>query len=163
MKYRGGFTMLDRKEMLILANLRTNARETLTSMSKKTSIPVSTIFEKLRGYEKGLIKKHTTLIDFSMLGYKTRASILVKVSKDNRDQLRNFLLLNKSLNSVYKINNGYDFMMEGVFKELRDVEVFLDRLENDFNVTEKYVYYIVDELKREDFMSSAEYSGFNPN
>ncbi len=155
--------MIDRKERLILANLRTNARATLTSMSKKTSIPVSTIFERIKHYETGLIKKHTILIDFSMLGYKTRASILVRANKECREQLRNFLLLNKSLNTVYKINNGYDFLVEGIFKELKDVEIFLDKLESDFNVTDKYVYYIVDELKREDFMSSPEYVNLTPN
>lgn len=149
--------MLDKKEMLILANLRKNSRETLTRMSRKTSIPVSTIFEKIRGYEVGLIKKYTSIIDFSKLGYSTRATIFVKTSKNYRDRLREYLLINKNLNSVYRINNGYDFMLDGVFRELKDVEVFLEKLESDFGVTEKYVYYIVDEIKKEDFLSSPEY------
>ena len=116
--------MIDKKEMLILANLRNNARETLTKMSRKTSIPVSTIFEKLKTYESGLIKKYTSLIDFTKLGYNTRATILVKTTKEYRDKLRQHLLLDKSLNSVYKINNGYDFMLEGIFREIKDVEQF---------------------------------------
>ncbi len=149
--------MINKKEMLILANLRNNARETLTKMSRKTSIPVSTIFEKLKVYESSFIKKHTSLIDFTQLGYNTRATILVKTTKEHRDKLREHLLLNKSLNSVYKINNGYDFMLEGIFREIKDVEVFLDKLESDFGVTDKYVYYIVDEIKKEDFLSSPDY------
>jgi len=149
--------MIDKKEIVILANLRNNARETLTKMSRKTSIPVSTIFEKLKMYETGIIKKYTSLIDFTKLGYNTRATILVKTSKEYREPLREHLLLNKSLNSVYKINNGYDFMLEGIFREIKDVELFLEKLENDFGVTEKYVYYIVDEIKKEDFLSSPEY------
>lgn len=150
-------SMLDKKEMLILANLRKNARETLTAISKKTSIPISTIFEKIKNYETNLIKKHTTLIDFTKLGFNTRATILIKVAKDYKEKLREHLLINKSLNNVYKINNGYDFMLEGIFKEIKDVESFLDKLENDFGVTDRYVYYIMDEIKREDFLSSPEY------
>ncbi|MBI2148958.1 Lrp/AsnC family transcriptional regulator [Candidatus Woesearchaeota archaeon] len=152
--------MLDRKEMLILANLRNNARETLTIMSRKTSIPISTIFEKIKNYESGLIKKYTSIIDFTKLGYNTRATILIKVNKEYRDRLREHLLINKSLNNVYKINNGYDFLIDGIFKEIKDVEVFLDKLENEFGVTDKYVYYVVDEIKNEDFFSSQEYVNF---
>lgn len=149
--------MLDKKEMLILANLRNNSREPLTKMSKRTSIPVSTIFEKMRGYEKKLITKYTSLLDFTELGYTTRATILLKTSKEYRAKLRDYLLINKSLNTVYRVNNGYDFILEGVFKELKEVENFLEKLEKDFGVTDKYVYYIIDEVKREDFMASPEY------
>src|SRR3989338_6278753 len=155
--------MMNKKEMLILANLRNNARETLTTMSRKTSIPVSTIFEKLKTYESGVIKKYTSLIDFTKLGYNTRATIFIKVSKDYRDKLREHLLLDKSLNTVYKINNGYDFMLEGIFKEIRDVESFLEKLENDFGVVDKSVYYIIDEIKKEDFLSSPEYINYTMN
>lgn len=153
----GWLNMLDKKEMLILTNIRSNARESLTRISRKTCIPVSTIFEKLKIYESGLIKKYTSLIDFTQLGYNTRATILLKVTKEYKDKLREHLLINKSLNSVYKINNGYDFMLEGIFKEIKDVEVFLEKLENDFGVTEKYVYYIIDELRKEDFLSTPDY------
>ena len=149
--------MLDKKEMLILANLRKNSRETLTKISKQTSIPVSTIYDKLKIYETSFIKKHTSILDFSKLGYHTRATMLIKVANNYREKLREHLLLDKSLNTVYRINNGYDFMLEGIFKELREVDLFLDKLEKDYGVTEKYVYYIIDEVKKEDFLSSPEY------
>lgn len=149
--------MVDKREMLILTHLRRNARETLTRMSRKTSIPVSTIFEKLKNYESGLIKKHTSIIDFSKLGYTTKATILVKANSEHRERLKEYLFMNKSLNTVYKINNGYDFILEGIFKELKDVDIFLEKLEKEFFITDKYVYYIVDEIKKEDFLSSPEY------
>ena len=57
--------MIDKQQMLIISNLRNNARQTLTKMSRRTLIPVSTIFEKIRNYESSLIKKHTSLIDFT--------------------------------------------------------------------------------------------------
>jgi len=36
------------KDLLILSELRQNARETLTKMSKHTGIPISTIFDKIK-------------------------------------------------------------------------------------------------------------------
>ena len=107
-----------------------------------------------------MIKKYTSIIDFSKLGYNVRATILIKVNKDFKDKIKEHLNFNRSLNSVYKINNGYDFMLEGIFREIKDVEFFLENLENNFGITDKYVYYIVDELKREDFLSSPEYVNY---
>ena len=149
--------MLDKKELIILSKFRENSRESLTKMSKKISVPVSTIYEKLKGYEKSVIKKHTSLLDFSKLGFNTRATIILKVTKENKDPLKDFLLNNRYVNTFYKINNGYDFMIEAIFRELNEVESFVEELEDKYNVQDKKVYYIIDELKKEAFLSNSEY------
>ena len=149
--------MLDKKELIILSKFRENSRESLTKMSKKISVPVSTIYEKLKGYEKSVIKRHTSLLDFSKLGFNTRATIILKVTKDNKDALKEFLLNNRYVNTFYKINNGYDFMIEAIFRELNEVESFVEELEDKYNVQDKKVYYIIDELKKEAFLSNSEY------
>ncbi|MEK6947929.1 MAG: Lrp/AsnC family transcriptional regulator [Nanoarchaeota archaeon] len=149
--------MLDKKELMILSKFRENSRESLTRMSRKISVPVSTIYEKLKGYEKSVIKRHTSLLDFSKLGFNTRATIILKVSKENKDPLKEFLLNNRYVNTFYKINNGYDFMIEAVFRELNEVESFVDELEDKYNVQDKKVYYIIDELKKEAFLSNSDY------
>ena len=149
--------MLDKRELIILSKFRENSRESLTRMSKKISVPVSTIYEKLKGYEKSVIKRHTSLLDFSKLGFNTRATIILKVTKDNKDALKEFLLNNRYVNTFYKINNGYDFMIEAIFRELNEVESFVEELEDKYNVQDKKVYYIIDELKKEAFLSNSEY------
>jgi len=149
--------MLKKTEMMILSELRNNSRESLTRMSRKTSIPISTIYEKMKRYEGDIIKKYTMIIDFAKLGFNTKATILVRVPKEYRDNLKDYLIHNKFVNNLDKINNGYDFIIDGVFRELKDVECFLEKLENEFNVTDKYVYYVIDELKKEGFMSSPDY------
>ena len=149
--------MLDKRELIILSKFRENSRESLTRMSKKISVPVSTIYEKLKGYEKSVIKKHTSLLDFSKLGFNTRATIILKVTKENKDPLKDFLLNNRYVNTFYKINNGYDFMIEAIFRELNEVESFVEELEDKYNVQDKKVYYIIDELKKEAFLSNSEY------
>jgi len=147
---------MKRSEMMIISNLRNNARQSLTRMGRKTSIPISTIYEKIRCYEEGIIKKYTVIVDFGKLGFATRVSMLLKTTKEKRDELKNFLLENKSINNVYKINNEYDFVVEGFFRELKDVEAFLDKIENSFGVSDKRLFYIVDDIKNEGFMSNPE-------
>ncbi len=46
---------MNQKDLKILAYLRQDARMPLTSMSKKTGIPVSTIFDRLRNNENNVI------------------------------------------------------------------------------------------------------------
>ena len=122
-------------------------------MSNKINIPISTIYDKLKLYEGGLIKKHTALIDFSKLGFNTRANIVLKVDREKRELLKEFLVKNNNVNSLYKINNGFDFMIEGVFKNLKELEDFFEALEIKFKVKTKQVYYIIDDIKRESFLS----------
>ena len=145
--------MLQKKDLQIIAHLRQDARMSLTNMSKKTNIPISTIFDRLKLHEGNVIKKHVSLLDFNKLGYMTRANIVLKVDRAKRDELREHLLKNPQINSVYKVNNNYDFMIEGIFKHLKEMEEFMEKLEDRFKILDKKVYYLIDDIKKEEFMA----------
>ena len=148
--------MLSKKDLVILSHLRKDSRETLTKMSKKTQIPISTLFDRMKIHENEIIKRYTTILDFTQLGYNARVKIAIKVKRDDRKKLENHLLNHHNVNSLYQINNGYDFMMEGIFKNIKEVEDFMERLEIDFRLKTSQVYYIIDDIKREEFMSNPE-------
>ncbi|MEM4756249.1 MAG: Lrp/AsnC family transcriptional regulator [Candidatus Woesearchaeota archaeon] len=143
---------MEKKEILFLANLRKNARKNLTTLSRLTGIPVSTLFEKLKRYEGNLIKKHVSIIDFTKLGFHVRAYIALKVHKQERDKLRSFLEHSPLLNCLYRITNGYDFLLEALFKNISEFQDFLDELDN-FKIQAKQQFYILEEIKRESFFS----------
>lgn len=145
--------MLPKKDLLIITELRNNARESLTRMSRRTSIPISTIFDKMRFYQGKIIIKYTTLIDFSKLGYNARANILIKVDRDSREEAKKFLYNHQNMNTVYKISNTFDFLVEGIFKNVKDVEDFLDYFESKFKLEKIEVHYIVEDIKKESFMN----------
>ena len=147
--------MIKKKDLLILSRLRKNARETLTSMSKATGMPISTIYDKLKLHQGGIINKHTTILDFNQLGFSTRAHITLKVKREQKEELQIYLAKHPHINSLYKINNGFDFLAESVFKHINDLEQFLETLEDKFEIVEKSVYYIINDIKREDFISNA--------
>lgn len=141
------------KDYQMIAYLRQDARMPLTTMSKKTQIPVSTLFDRLKANEEGVIKRHTALLDFTKLGYFTRANIVFKVAKEHKDELKNYLQTSESVNSVLRINNGYDFMVEGVFRQVLDMENFIENIEEKFNIEDKKSFFIIEDVKRESFMS----------
>ncbi|MFH1317380.1 MAG: Lrp/AsnC family transcriptional regulator [Candidatus Woesearchaeota archaeon] len=144
---------MNKKDILILTNLRKNARMPLTKMSRETQIPVSTLFDRLKAKEKEFILKHTSLINFTKLGYHTRANILIKVDRDDKESLREFLLNNSSTNSIYRVNNGFDFMIEVIFKQIKDLEEFLEIVDNKFKIENRKSYFIIEDIKKEEFMS----------
>jgi DNA-binding Lrp family transcriptional regulator len=100
--------------------------------------------------------KHTTLIDFTKLGYNSRANIMLSTAKEDRDKLRSYLKEHSSINSLYKVNNGYDFMAEGIFENVKELEDFIEELEEKFNLQEKKVFFIIEDVKRENFLSRPE-------
>ena len=142
---------MNKKELLVITHLRQNARETLTRLSKKTGIPVSTIFDQLKRTD--VINKHTCLLNFSNLGFNTRANIMLKVNREDRERVKDYLVKDNNINTVYKTNNGFDFMMEGIFKHIKDLEDFMETLEENFPIKSKQVFYIIDDIKREEFMA----------
>ena len=146
-------SVVSKKDLLIMSYLRQNCRETLTNISKKSNIPVSTLFEKIRRNRGDIIRKHTCLVDFAKLGFSTRAKIVIQASLSHRKDLLDFLLKHQNINSVYKINNGYDYLTEGVFRNMRDLEDFIETLQVKFRTKRQETYFIIDDLKREAFLS----------
>ena len=145
--------MIEDKELKIIQQLRANAREKLTQMSRRTGIPVSTIFEKLKIFEQGVIYKHTCLLDFRELGYDLRLTLLVKTRQETKQEVKQFLESHHQVNTVYRINNGYDYLAEVLFKNMKGVQGFLDALDIR-GVTSRKEYYVLEELRREAFLTS---------
>ncbi len=126
---------------------------TLTNMSKKTHIPVSTLHEKLKQFKEGIIKKHTSIIDFNRLGFNARANVLFKIERNQKSEFKKILQNNFHTNKLYKVNNGFDYIAELIFKDMRGLEKFLDQIQEDFKIEEMKTFYVIDEVLEEDFLS----------
>ncbi len=148
--------MLRKKELMLLSCLRSNARDTLTNISKKTRIPISTIFDKLKEYDKGFIQKYTSLIDFKKLGYDIRMQLMLKVPINKRSEFEEFVKSSPAVNNVFRINNFYDYMVETIFKDIKEFQLFADKIEV-FGISELTEHFVIDEIKRESFMSDRNY------
>lgn len=142
-------------DLLIASHLRQDARMKLTDMSRATKIPVSTIFDRIMAYTgNGLIQKNTSLLNFEKLGYHARALVVFSTGKKNRGKLLEFLKVNDNVNSVFKINNGWDFMAEVIFSEMKEVEDFMEDLEEHVKLSNRKIFYIIEEIKKEEFLSN---------
>lgn len=142
----------------IIAQLRKNARKNLTKVSRDTGIPVSTIFDKIKKFEKDFIKKHTSIIDFKKLGFNVRVFMIIRASKERKEDLKKFLTTHEKVNSVFKVNSGYDFMADAVFKDMAELCKFSDEIDQ-FDLIDKKEHFILDEIKEEEFLGEVYNAG----
>ncbi|MBI2547805.1 Lrp/AsnC family transcriptional regulator [Candidatus Woesearchaeota archaeon] len=144
------------KNSQILSCLRNNARMSLMQISKKTGIPISTIHDRIKGEEGNAILRYTSLLDFSKLGYSNRATILLKVDRKDREELSLFLFQHPLINSAYKVSNGFDFIAEGIFQNVKSLHEFIDKVEERFTMQDIKTHFVLEDLKRECFLSDDE-------
>jgi len=148
---------MDKKEAMLLSYLRHYGRMPLTILSRKTGIPVSTLHDRLKKSKS--IRKITALLNFHKLGYSAKAYVLVRAHRTYREKLAGYLQEHHHVNNLYKINNGYDFLLECVFENMRDMEDFIEELDRLYKVRTTNVHYIIDDLKREGFLADPQRIG----
>ncbi|MFT4312337.1 MAG: Lrp/AsnC family transcriptional regulator [Candidatus Woesearchaeota archaeon] len=144
--------IMDTKELQILSQFRKNARENLTTASRNIRVPISTIHERLKKYEGSVIFRHTTLIDFSKIGFSLRLQLMLKIASKDRERVGMFLRAHPRVNTVSIISNGFDYMAEVILKNMQEVKLFLKQLEQ-FSITERHEFFIIDDMKKEAFLS----------
>ncbi|MBI2076652.1 MAG: Lrp/AsnC family transcriptional regulator [Candidatus Aenigmarchaeota archaeon] len=72
--------MMDKKDIMILKELRGNGRLSAQQIAKKTKIPVTTVFNRVKRMEKaGVIKGYTVTVDEGKIGRNIAAYISITV------------------------------------------------------------------------------------
>lgn len=145
------------KDAQIIAHLRKDGRAGLTHLSRMTGLAVSTIFDHLKAST--TITRHCALLDFSSIGFGCRAMILLRTTKEKKRELGQHLARHPYVNNLHRINNGLDYCIEGIFRDMGHIERFIETIEDRFPIKSKEVHYLLEEMKREGFLtdpSSAE-------
>jgi len=143
------------RDLLIVSYLRQDARIKLTDMSRATRIPVSTLFDKIKTFEgHGLIRKNTALVRFERFGYQAKAMVVFSARKKDRQKLFELLNKNSNVNSLFRVNNEWDYMAEVIFPGVKEVEDFLEDIEEQVKLKNRKIFYVIDEIKKEEFLAN---------
>jgi len=148
--------LLTKKELLILTHLRADSRKSLAMISRETGIPISTIFDKVNKLGKSTISKYSPLLDFQKLGFGIKINFVLKAHDKKKQELKDFLLTNKNVNSILRLNNEFDFFIEMVFRDMKGLEEFSESLEK-FKIKKKKEFFIIEDLKKEEFLTKPEH------
>jgi len=147
---------MKKTDVQILTALRSDGRIPLTVLSKRTKLPVSTIHDRLKSSMRDGSLRPTVLLNFEKLGFAARAYILLAVEQSEKDKLFAHLKMSPCVNCLFRINNGWNLMMECVFKDMNSMEAFVEQLESVFHIKQKQVHYVLEEVKRESFFTEFE-------
>jgi len=94
---------LDEKDFRILDVLRNEARDSISEISKKTGIPITTVYNRLQRMEQdGIIKGYSAVLDYEKLGLGVLAYILINIS--------------------YSKHTGQKIDQESIAKKIRSLE-----------------------------------------
>jgi len=144
---------MKKTDICIITQLRINGRMPLTELSRKTDLPVSTIHDRLKKHVRAKVIKPTVLLNFEKIGFAARAHLFLAVEPAEKDKLFGYLKSHINVNTLFRINNGWNVMLECVFKDMPSMEDFVDQLEETFHIKQKEIHYTLQELKREGFMT----------
>lgn len=133
----------------IINSLRNNARVSLRKVAKELLIPPSTVFDRVKKHTGYSILKHTSLVNFTDFGYYKRSLLVLSVVLDCA-LVECFLSQSESVNSLYKINGGYDFLVEAIFRDEKEQGKFLQNLQERECVIHDNISIIKD-IRREEF------------
>jgi DNA-binding Lrp family transcriptional regulator len=147
--------MITQKDLDIISHLRNNARRKITEVSRLLEIPVTTIYDKIKLQErKGILKKHTSLLDFSKLGFNTNVFLALSTPKAQRDALQTYLMNHPNVNSLYRVDMDHDILVEVVFENISKLHEFIDHIEDKFELNQIITFSILQELKKEGFLAN---------
>jgi len=141
----------------IIAQLRKNARKPIPKISKEEAVPPSTIYEKLKRQYKGLFKGYITLMNFQNLGYNTIMHFAISCNETNKADVKKYLLEHPRINTLYRLSFDWDYLAEGIFKNLEEAEDFKTITLDRFNPIKLECFNMVAELKKEEFLSKPEH------
>jgi len=112
--------MIDEKDKQILEMLRKNARLSTKQIAKKTCIPITTVFNRIKNLEKnGVIKSYTCMLDKKKLGRGVSAHLLININFDklskkmmNEEDLASKLLRIPGIESVDTMSGEADMIIK---------------------------------------------------
>jgi len=145
------------KEKKLIVELRKNSRQRINKIATLHNFPVSTMADILKRLQKKKLFHHTTKIKFEKLGFPLNIKIALKTILQERPSLEEYLQKSPNLNNLYKINDGYDYMAELVFRNHGYFQDFLEDLELKNTIIQKQVFHITRTIQEEKFLTSHEH------
>lgn len=139
--------MVNQKSLSVIQELRKNARQSLTDISRCISIPLSSLFKSVKKLEdEKVILKYSALLDYNRIGYSTRVFLSVQVKE--KEKFKKFMMGYSKVNSLSRASSN-SFFAELIFRNMLELEDFLENLER-FGVQNQEVYHIIQEIKKEE-------------
>ena len=121
---------IDEKDLMILAYLQQDARDSFRKISKALNLSVTSLISRVKKLEKlGIIKGYTAIVDYTKLGFDFPVLIDVKVSKGKLFEVEKEIAAHPNVLAVYDITGEFDVAILAIFKTRKDLDNFVKKLQ----------------------------------
>ncbi len=128
---------LDRTDLKIINSLINDSKKQLRVLAGEIGISFVTVMNRIKKLEKEkIITKYSARINFEKIGYDTSILILIKISKGKLFELEKKIASLPNVYAVYDITGEYDALVISKFKNTREMDLFIKKLQT-FEFIEK--------------------------
>ena len=143
--------------MKLITELRKNSRQKLKGISAKSNIPISTLFDMMNDLKDEGVIEHKSLVKFEKVGYPFQILLAIKTSKDKRESLKNYFIGHDRVNSIFQINSEYDYFLEAVFRNQKEIQDFVEDMESNNIILKKTIFSIINTTQKENFLTKIDH------
>jgi DNA-binding Lrp family transcriptional regulator len=113
---------MDKKDTLILAELKNNSRQTVREIAKKTKLRPSTVHLRMQKLlSVGVIEKFTLKLD----NKKAEENFIVFILISTNKLIPNSFFSSRHIKEVFGITGEYDLIMKCKFKDIDEFNTFV--------------------------------------
>ena len=141
---------MKQKEKEMIKYLRKGKRVNISEIARELNLPISTVRDRINRIEEKYILKRSSLLDYKKIGYSANVILAVKIDSKKREFL-DFLKEQKCINSIYRINSGYNFLFEVVFRDSLQLINWIEKIKALF-VLEIISFQILKVEEKEKFI-----------
>ena len=140
---------MDNLDYQILTELKQNARQTASDISKTIHLSVSTVIERIKKMEKsGLIQSYTVICDDGKLG--NDITVLMEVSMEHPKYNDDFIRHIKSAPNIvacYYLTGEFDFLLKICCRSSEHLEQIHNQIKDNPGVRLTRTHYVLRTVK----------------
>lgn len=140
---------MDNLDYQILTELKRNARQTASDISKSIHLSVSTVIERIKKMEKsGLIESYTVITDESKLG--NDVTVLMEIGMEHpryNDQFIQHINEDPNIIACYYLTGEFDFLLKICCRSSAHLEQIHNRIKDYPGVRLTRTHYVLRTVK----------------
>jgi Lrp/AsnC family transcriptional regulator, leucine-responsive regulatory protein len=148
------YSMLDKKDELIMTELKKDARKTTKAIAADTNIPRVTVHDRIKKMiQNGIIKGFSVSIDYKKIGYSTEVFVFISFLPNpevSQRQLAHNIARLPGVYEVHIISGEYDLLLKVRGTSMEDIGILVVDKLRKFNGVGKTVTFASFETVKEE-------------
>ncbi len=140
---------IDLFDLKIIKVLNKDARKPYRAIAEELGVSDATVRNRInRMLKQGVIKQFNVLVDYHKLGRIIKAFIGLKVQPPKLKEIVDHMIVNPDVQVLYRTTGEVDLFVEVIFKDMDELNSFLESELNIDGVTGTVVNIVIGPYKR---------------